>query len=491
VSQALSGTLHLKSALHGAIDVLSRHHGGAAIAVFLRERDSGPLVLAAATRHPAAALPPLPGADAVTERVVDSGRHVVLPSLDDEPLLARPKRHPRGAPCRTLIVLPVLLQDTPVGALRVELPFKADRTYERLVGFYRVAASMMSEALRLSRLGEAERRRLDAGDPVDDVEAAACRRMIGTSSAIHRVFEQVRQVARASTTVLIHGESGTGKELVAQAIHETSARARRPFVRVNLAALPDTLVESELFGYERGAFTGAQGLKKGRFELADGGTLFLDEVGDLTAATQVKLLRVLQEREFERLGGTHAIKVNVRIIAATHRSLERLVAAGSFRADLYYRLNVFAIVVPPLRDRRADIPLLADHFAERCAREHGRPVARLSPAAFDMLSAYEWPGNVRELENTIERAVLVSGGTTIHGYHLPSALQVSQPATPVYTDLCDAVAAFERNLITEALDAAHGNVERAARLLNTTARIIRYKMRRPGPDTTTPAASEA
>ena len=217
--------------------------------------------------------------------------------------------------------------------------------------------------------------------------------------------EQVAQVAGTNTTVLVRGESGTGKELIAHAIHYNSPRAKKPFIKVSCAALPDPLIESELFGYEKGAFTGAQTRKKGRFEMAESGTLFLDEVGDLNFSTQVKLLRVLQEREFERLGGTETIKINVRLIAATNKDLEKAMSEGGFREDLYYRLNVFTIFVPPLRERKPDVMLLADYFLEKYAREHGKNIKRISTPAIDMLMNYHWPGTVRELENTIERAV--------------------------------------------------------------------------------------
>ena len=281
----------------------------------------------------------------------------------------------------------------------------------------------------------------------------------------------------------MRGESGTGKELIAHALHQHSPRAEKPFVRVNCAALPETLVESELFGYERGAFTGAQARRKGRFELADGGTLFLDEIGELSPSTQAKLLRVIQEREFERLGGTDTIRVDVRLITATNKDLERAQADGTFREDLYYRLNVFTICVPPLRDRKSDILLLADHFVEKYIRLHGRSIKRISTPAIDMLVSYHWPGNVRELENTIERAVLVADGDVIHGHHLTPTLQTAEASGTVVTgSLGEAVAAFEGNLIQDALKSTRGNRARAARLLNTTERIINYKIRRYGID---------
>jgi Nif-specific regulatory protein len=322
---------------------------------------------------------------------------------------------------------------------------------------------------------------IENGGP-DSVQAEA-HRLGGGSGHMRQLHESVARVARTNTTVLLRGESGTGKELVAQAIHYHSPRANAPFIKVNCAALPETLVESELFGYERGAFTGALQRKKGRFELADGGTLFLDEIGELSPATQVKLLRALQEREFERVGGTDSVQVDVRVIAATNRDLEKALADSSFRQDLYYRLNVFPIFIPPLRARKEDVLPLADHFIEKYSREHGKSIRRISTPAIDLLSRYHWPGNVRELENTMERAVLLADGDVIHDHHLPPTLhEVDAGGSVVSTSLEEAVEAFERSLIEEALRAAGGNRARAARLLGTTQRIIGYKVKKYGID---------
>jgi Nif-specific regulatory protein len=301
--------------------------------------------------------------------------------------------------------------------------------------------------------------------------------LVGNSGPMRQLYEEVTRVAGTSTTVLIRGESGTGKELIAQAIHDQSPRAGKAFVKVNCAVLPETLVESELFGHERGAFTGAEQRKKGRFELANGGTIFLDEIGELSPGMQVKLLRVLQEREFERVGGTDPVRIDVRVIAATNRDLEKALADATFREDLYYRLNVFPIFIPPLRARKADVLPLADHFAEKYAREHGKQIKRIATPAIDLLSSYHWPGNVRELENTIERAVLLADGEVIHGHHLPPTLQTADASgTVVSTSLAGAVEAFERSLIEDALKTTRGNRSRAARLLSTTERVISYKI---------------
>src|SRR5262249_29495032 len=271
---------------------------------------------------------------------------------------------------------------------------------------------------------------------------------IGNSRPMQAVYEQVAQVAATATTVLIRGESGTGKELVAHAIHYSSPRAAKPFVKVSCAALPESLIESELFGHEAGACTDARAQKKGRFELAHGGTLFLDEVGELSLATQVKLLRVLQEREFERLGGTQPIHVNVRLITATNKDLEAAVRQGAFREDLYYRLNVFTLYLPPLRERRPDILLLADHFVEKYAAAPGKDVRRIATTAIDMLMSYHWPGNVRELENCVERAVLVCEGGVVHAHHLPPTLQTAEVSgTLPRLALEAAVDSYEKDLI--------------------------------------------
>src|SRR3954463_15568767 len=237
--------------------------------------------------------------------------------------------------------------------------------------------------------------------------------IVGDSPALREVLARVEQVAQPSSTVLLRGETGTGKEMVARAIHINSARESKPFVRVNCAALAPGVLESELFGHEKGSFTGAMARRLGRFAMADGGTLFLDEVGDLPPDVQVKLLRVLQEREFERVGGSETIKVDVRVVSATHRDLEKQIADGTFREDLYYRLNVFPIVLPPLRDRTSDIGVLAEHFVQKYAPAAGKPVRGLDPAAVAALAGYPWPGNVRELENVIERALILARGTEI------------------------------------------------------------------------------
>lgn len=295
------------------------------------------------------------------------------------------------------------------------------------------------------------------------------------------VYEQIAQVACANTTVLISGESGTGKELVAHALHVNSTRADGPFVKVSCAGLPEDLIDSELFGHEPGAFTDALRRRAGRFELANGGTLFLDEVSELTQSVQLKLLRVLQTREFERVGGNETLSVDVRLIVATNRPLEREMAAGRFRSDLYYRLHIFPISMPTLRERKEDIPLLVKYFIDRLKNERKRRWRdlRVSPVALNWMLEYEWPGNVRELQNAIECAFVMAEGDVIHHYHLPEPMQRAfAPGATASIDLFEAVAAYERDLICHTLHRTRGNRNQAAKLLHLSERTLAYKLRK-------------
>ncbi len=304
--------------------------------------------------------------------------------------------------------------------------------------------------------------------------------IIGESGRMQEVLSLVRRAAPSDATILIRGESGTGKELIAKAIHYASERARGPLVSVNCAALPETLLETELFGHERGAFTGAVSARKGRFELADGGSLFLDEIGDLPPHLQVKLLRVLQERAFERVGSSRPIAVNVRLLAATHRDLEALVRDGRFREDLYYRINVVTITLPPLRERREDIPLLLDHFVPKFARANGKVINGLTREAREALLRYDYPGNVRELENLVERAVVLTRDEIIGLEDLPLSVKEPEREGLEAASLPAAVEGLERRLVREALAKAGGIQTRAAEALGISERVLRYKLKKYG-----------
>ncbi len=304
--------------------------------------------------------------------------------------------------------------------------------------------------------------------------------IIGESGQMLEVISLVQRVASSEATVLIRGESGTGKELIAKAIHYASPRAAWPLVRVNCAALPENLLESELFGHERGAFTGAVAARKGRFELADGGTLFLDEIGDLPLHLQAKLLRVLQEREFERVGSSQTVKVNARVLSATNRDLETMIKSGQFREELYYRLNVVTLRLPPLRERRPDLPALMEHFLKHFAAKNSKTIRSFSQDARQALLRYDYPGNVRELENLIERAVVLSRGDVIGGGDLPLTLEASEEKSAHETQLTAAVEGLERRMIKDALARSGGVQTRAAEQLGITERALRYKLNKYG-----------
>ena len=494
LGETLGSPLNLRASMREALETIVDAFRASAGYVALPEGDAPDLTLAAwigATPSAAARLRIRPG-EGIAGRVWKSGKPVVVPQVTKEPLFLDRLglvSGRRSAP-RELSYLAVAIPvgGKPGGVLALSLPYEAERDFAGATEYLSIAASMIGQALRVSRLMETERTLLQEENrqlKEQLSERYSLPNVIGTSHPMQQVYEKVAQAAPASTTVLVQGESGTGKELVAHALHHGSPRAGRPFVKVNCAALPESLIESELFGYEPGAFTGAQTLKKGRFELADGGTLFLDEVGDLSPATQVKLLRVLQEREFERLGGVRPVRVDVRLVTATNRDLAEMMGRGAFREDLFYRLNVFTIFMPPLRERKPDLPLLADHFVEKYAARHGKSVRRISTSAIDVLMSYHWPGNVRELENCLERAVLVCDGGVIHAHHLPPTLQTAEVSgTLPRQSLTDAVGAFEKDLLLDALKISRGNRAQAARLLRTTERILSYRAQKLGIDAT-------
>ncbi len=424
--------------------------------------------------------------EGVIGKVIASGRPAVVRRGAQDPLfLDRP-----GAAGRlrrrdiSFFCVPIRMESRAIGALSADHLFEAPVPHEEDVRLLSIISAMIAQAVRLRRSAREERQRLLEEMKVlkeelkDRFKPA---NIMGSSSAMQAVYDMIARVAASDATVLIRGESGSGKELVAGAVHYNSPRAEKPFIKVNCAALPETLIESELFGHEKGAFTGALARREGRFERAHGGTLFLDEIGDFSASTQIKLLRVLQEREFERVGGTETIKVDVRIVAATSRDLEAMVAAGRFRQDLYYRLEVFPIHVPPLRERRTDIVLLADHFAEKCGAANAKPIRRISTPAIDMLMAYHWPGNVRELENCIERAVLLSSDGVIHGHLLPPSLQTAEASgTTVKGSLQAALDGLEREMLLDALKSSRGNKAKAARLLGLTERLMGIRVNKHG-----------
>jgi Nif-specific regulatory protein len=425
--------------------------------------------------------------EGITGRVVASGEPMIVPSIGKDPLfLNRTRSRDLQKADISFLCVPIRAGNEVLGALSVDRLFSEGTDFGEDIRLLTIVASMIAQAVKLQRLVEDERRKLVAEK--DRLQADLQRKynitnIIGNSKAMHQVFSMIAQVAKSNATVLIRGESGTGKELVAHAIHYGSPRAKKPFVKINCSAIPETLIESELFGHEKGAFTGAVARKPGKFEQAEGGTIFLDEIGEVNAATQVKLLRVLQEKEFERVGGWETVKANVRVIAATNRNLEDAMAEATFREDLYYRLNVFPIYMPPLRERRTDILLLAEHFLEKYARDNGKDIRRITTPAIDMLMRYHWPGNVRELENCVERAVLLCEEPAVHSYHLPPTLQTADESRSAgELPFEEAVMNFETDLIVDALKATRGNMRQAAARLETTPRILGYKVHKYGID---------
>lgn len=485
INNAISRTFVLKDSLMATLKILQKSYHIKSGAIFLTEEDGVTLSMAASIGYREESVKTKYRlGEGLTGRVAETGKPIVSPQVSKEPMFLN--RMSSWDPDRdreqSFIGVPIVLDYDTLGVLIVNLPYNPKRDYESAKKFLHLVCSALVQAIRLEHIRKKERRELLAeSSRIQEKlqDEYSFQNIIGNSHEMREVFEKVMQVARADTTVLIRGESGTGKELIAQAIHYNSLRANKPFIRVNCAAIPETLIETEFFGHEKGAFTDAKAQKKGRFELANGGTIFLDEIGDLSPMTQVKLLRVLQEQEFERVGGTQSIKVDVRVITATNADLETKMKSNAFRTDLYYRLNVFSIFLPPLRERQTDILLLADHFMLKYGRKHNKPIKRISTPAIDMLRQYHWPGNVRELENCIERAVLVCDDQVIHAYHLPPTLQTAESSgTLPRMSLEASVANYEKELIQDALKSTRGNRAKAARLLDTTERIIGYKIQK-------------
>jgi len=425
--------------------------------------------------------------EGVIGSVIASGEPLIIPDVSADPLFLNRTGARRGDEGRgiSFVCVPVRLGKDVIGTASIDVQRTSRQELQS------IAAVMTSIAIMIAHTVSSRREmRLREQMLVDEnnmLKNRLClesppRRLIGRSSVMRDLYDKIAMVAATDTTVLVTGESGTGKELIAEEIHRTSARKDGPLVRTNIAAIPESLIESELFGHEKGSFTGAIRQKKGKFEMAQGGTIFLDEIGDLSPHLQVHLLRVLQERRIERVGGSGPIPLDARVICATHRNLEEMVARGEFRADLFYRINVFPVYSPPLRERRADIILLADHFLELYRARLGKNIQRISTDAIDLLASYHWPGNVRELENCIERAVILCDEEAVRNYHLPPSLQMAPSAPAQPRTLEEMTDLFLREIIIDHLKMSRGNVTRAARQLGTTKRILAYKIKQMGID---------
>lgn len=485
ISQVVGQALHLEQALQTILEVLSRSLAMDRATVVLRDPGTGLLKIRAAhglrdeeisrgIYHPD---------EGVTGLIFRSAKPFVVPDISREPLFLN-KTGSRSIDKTQIafIGVPIILHGQTVGVLSVDRLFGQEVTFQEDIRFLSIVAAIIAQFFDLNiQVAERERdlRRENLALRVEVSEKYKDFFMIGRSPPMVELQGLIHKVAASKASVLLLGESGTGKTLVARILHELSPRARHPFVKVNCAALPDNLLESELFGHEKGAFTGATASKPGRVETADGGTLFLDEIGELSQGLQAKLLRFLHEKEFERLGGTQTKKVDVRIVAATNKDLEAAVEAGAFRGDLFYRLNVFPLRVPSLRERTEDIPLLADYFLRRACAEYGKNL-HFTPEALGVLSRYSWPGNVRELENVIERLVILSDGPLVSAEQIPSFIAEEIPGREFSQGNLSRLQALEREEILAALERCGWVLSRAAGDLGLTLRQLSYRVRKYG-----------
>jgi len=488
ISKAIGEHLDLKKSLYHVLEILSASMAMTRGTISLRDpvRDEIIIEVAHGLTPSAKRRGPFKVGEGITGQVIETGQAVTIPIISNEPLFLdkTAARQRRAGQEVSYICVPVKRGNNVIGALSVDRIYDESyclETGRRLLSIVAVMIAMHVINLEAVRTEEKRLRKENQRLLAELENKYHIQNIVGNSNKMREVYQMISQVSQSNTNVLIRGESGTGKELVANSLHYNSLRAHQPFIKVNCAALPSSLIESELFGHEKGAFTGALRQKSGKFELAHKGTIFLDEIGSIAPDIQVALLRVIQAKEFERVGGHKTIRSDVRIVAATNKNLEQAVETGVFREDLYYRLNVFPIFMPPLRERKTDILLLSDHFLEKYARENKKNIRRFSTPAINMLADYHWPGNVRELENSIERAVLLCTDGVIHGYHLPPTLQTGTVSNTLPSLSFDgAVENLEREMIIDALKNTHGNIRRSAALLNTTIRKFAYKAEKYG-----------
>jgi Nif-specific regulatory protein len=490
ISNALNEGKNLKNSLYNVLDILSismdMARGTITILNLLRNEIS--IEVAHGMSKVAMERGTYKLGEGITGRVIKSGEPFLVPKISQEPMFLDRTATRKEVKDQEIsfMCVPIKKGEQVIGSLSVDRPYDELYPLNEGVKFLSIIATMIAQHVINIERNQLEKEKLREENQrlrKELSEKYSVANIIGNSNKMREVFQMISQVCKSNATVLIRGESGTGKELVANAIHYNSLRSSQPFVKVNCSAIPSNLVESELFGHEKGAFTGAIRQKPGKFEIANKGTIFLDEVGSIDMDVQAKLLRVLQEREFERVGGYHTIKANIRVIAATNKNLEEALEKGTFRSDLYYRINVFPIYIPPLKERKTDILLLADHFLEKYANENEKDIRRLSTPAIDMLMQYHWPGNVRELENCIERAVLVCEESVIHSYHLPPSLQTGEESDTMPTlSLEDSVGNLEREMIIDAMKNTQGNMVSAAKMLRITERKFAYKVKKYGLD---------
>uniref|UniRef100_I2Q3U1 Transcriptional regulator containing GAF, AAA-type ATPase, and DNA binding domains n=1 Tax=Desulfovibrio sp. U5L TaxID=596152 RepID=I2Q3U1_9BACT len=488
MGQSLSEQSDLGPALDCLLDYMRCDMGVVRAMINLHHRESGHIFI-----HKSLGLTEeeqdrgiyFPG-EGITGQVVEGGASIVVPRISDEPAILNRTgslSRPEDRECAFMCV-PILRGRKVLGTISAVRAYDNPELLRKHVDALVVISYMLAQAVELYLVENVdfiawERRHAELMGQLQLRERMRPSAFVGSSKVMMDLFALLHKVAPTRTTVLLLGESGVGKEMLAKAIHAGGPNAEGPMIKFNCAALPESILESELFGHEKGSFTGATQLRRGRFEEADGGTIFLDEVGELSLGVQAKLLRVLQERAFERVGGNKTVTVDIRIVAATNKDLASMAARGEFRQDLYFRLNVFPLLVPPLRERGSDIVTLAEHFAARFAKENGKAINRITTPALNMLMGYHWPGNVRELENVIHRAVILTEDDAIHGYNLPLSLQ-----TPVLSGLgrkgglVARLESMEYEMLVEALRLHHGNSTEAARELELTRRTMGLRMKK-------------
>ncbi len=487
ISTALNRHTHkLKQALSEVTTLLARYLSAEKVMLTILNREKSEIFIEVAHGFSYEELQSITYkvGEGIIGKVVESGKPIVIPKISEDPNFLNKTRTMVKIKEKEVafICVPIYDVGTVVGTLSIHRIYNQNITFAEDARILSIAGSIIAQSVRLRQEYVEEVESLKEENHklhIELKERIIPSNIIGNSGKMKSVFDLIERVAPTNTTVIIRGESGVGKELVADAIHFNSSRRNKPFIKVNCAALPESLIESELFGHEKGAYTGASFMRKGRFEAAEGGSIFLDEIGDLPASTQVKLLRIIQQREFERLGSTRPVKIDVRIICATNRNLEELVANNHFREDLYYRINVFPIFVPPLRERINDIPALVDHFIAKFNKNNGRNIKRISASAIDMLMVYHWPGNIRELENCIERACILTNDHVIRAYNLPPTLQTAISSNTRSTGtLKNILEKVEKQMIHETLISTKGNIAKASEILGITERMLSIRVRK-------------
>jgi len=487
ISKLLGSSLNLRQNLRGVMRVLSEYLDMKRGTVSLRQNNEVSIVAAHGMSEEEVRRGKYKLGEGIIGRVAKLGSPIVIPNIGDEPLFLNKTgaREMIRKENIAFLCVPIKFKSEVLGVLSVDRLFGAKGvSFEEDLRLLKIIASLITQSVKLHIEVEKEREAMEAEKEKLRHQLKSrykVENIIGQSDSMQEVFEAIHRVAPSKANVLLRGESGTGKELVAKAIHYMSPRSKGAFIKFNCASIPEGLLESELFGHEKGSFTGAAAMRKGRFELADRGTIFLDEIGDLPLALQPKILRVLQEKEFERVGGEKTITVDVRLVAATSRDLEDLVKAGMFREDLYYRLNVVPIYLPALRERKEDIPPLQEYFLKKYNRENARSV-QITPEVLNIFMNYDWPGNVRELENTIERLVVMCSGKTATKADLPVNIRDYSLKARFASQMKDALPStiedIEKTKLVEALTRTGWNQAKAARILGITPRQIGYKIKK-------------